>query len=764
MIKVNRKIIIYSTLGIWLILVNIWLFNYKSSVKVTSIYDDEITTPKPKLNQDGKTINLDLRNNELVRSVLKKLNIKDERKLDGHSIIYDKLLQNHDLSTILNLDFNERCDLFFKNLYLHDTNWFLDPNEDFPLDHRHQFEFESFKKSVTNEIKEKYAEKHGIDKNNVQINDEVERMIKDAYDAFWYKTMDVEQRVIDNLSTLRIFNKCYVTNDNTFQINKNKKLIKSEKSLASKNIFNLTPDERLINTKSFNSCNEIESRVYKWLSFAYPIFERWTGDQLSSPPDMKKYIDYPEVFKTTNSKFKGTTGKPIKSEFTNNEPCFLNQFKNRMNGKGLVLSISDKHVDDTVKLIHLLRALNNHYPIQIVYYDSLSSDLKRKIVNAARNKMVDLPQSFLKVKHHFPKDYFNEKDGGLPKQEVWFVNAYNAIHINYRDKFKKFASKFLAALFNSFEEYMLIDADTVLVQNPEFFFNLKNYVSKGAYFYKDRTAAEFRPVSDGMFFQKITPSVIDKVMFDMPIITSYTTNREFFDGMGHYMESGLVLINRHLHFNSVLAMVQLNFYNPARTRVYGDKELFWLGFAANGDEDYHFNKFFVAAIGTQTPQTDRLTSDGKLKISREICSAHPGHINGEDGKSLIWFNSGYKFCGQSEKINYEDEVQKQNRLKFLKDPGEMRKYYENAIPLKHAIIPPFKTKTETLCENVIEEPKEGWKMDRDYCNSYLWCAYSSIGGLTKDGGDNTQVGQFFEFDDESVELFKYYGDVWVGNE
>ncbi|EGV60648.1 hypothetical protein CANTEDRAFT_137126, partial [Yamadazyma tenuis ATCC 10573] len=478
---------------------------------------------------------------------------------------------------------------------------------------------------------------------------------------------------------------------------------------------------------------------------------------------MRDFVKYPEVFKPTTPKFNELTDDVTKSTLTGNKPCFFNNFKNKLNGKGIVLSIKDSHVDDTVKLIHLLRALNNHYPIQIVFYDSINDESKIKIVNAARKKMIDLPASFNKVAKNFPPGYFNFQDGGLPKQEVWFVNTYNAIHNNYKDKFRGFANKFLATLFNSFEEVMLIDADTVLVQNPSYYFNLKNYVSKGAYFFKDRTAPEFRPTGDTKFFEKITPSILDNLMFDIPIISQKTLGLEFFQGMGHFMESGLVLINRNLHFNSVLTMVQLNFFNPVTTRVYGDKEIFWLGFATTGDEDYHFNKFFAASVGALTPQQDRLNGDGTEKKSQEVCSAHPGHINGEDGKTLIWFNSGFKFCGQSDVVKYEDEVKKQEHLKFLKDAQSMREYYEGPIVLKNAIIPPFKNKLETWAENIIEEPRQGWHMEKGYCNSYLWCAYSSIGGLTNDGGDTTQTGQVFDFDKDSIDLFKYYGDVWVGN-
>ncbi|WEJ93179.1 mannosyltransferase [Yamadazyma tenuis] len=397
-----------------------------------------------------------------------------------------------------------------------------------------------------------------------------------------------------------------------------------------------------------------------------------------------------------------------------------------------------------------------------VFYDSLSDDTKAKIVAAARNKMVDLPESFHKVSKHFPSDYLTAQDSGLPKQEVWFVNTYNAIHDNFKDKFKRFANKFLATLFNSFEEFMLIDADTILLQSPSEFFDLKDYISTGAYFFKDRTAPQFRPPGDTKFFQKITPSILDTLMFDIPIITQKTLGLEFFDGMGHFMESGVVLINRHLHFNSILTMLQMNFFRPVTARVHGDKEIFWLGFAASGDEDYHFNKNFAASIGTITSQEERLTSQGNHKKSQELCSPHPGHIN-ENGK-LVWFNSGFKFCGKSDLVDFEAEVKKQEHFKFLKDAKSMQEYYEGSLILKSAIIPPFMGKLVTRADNKVEEPAEGWHMEGGYCHSYLWCAYSSIGGLTSDGQDNTQVGQVFEFDQDSIDLSSYFGDIWVGNE
>ena len=85
------------------------------------------------------------------------------------------------------------------------------------------------------------------------------------------------------------------------------------------------------------------------------------------------------------------------------------------------------------------------------------------------------------------------------------------------------------------------------------------------------------------------PSTVDQMMFDIPIMTNYTTTRELFRGLQHYMESGLVMINKDKHLNSILMITQINLIGPITGKVWGDKELFWLGFAINGDEEYYFD-------------------------------------------------------------------------------------------------------------------------------------------------------------------------------
>ncbi|KAL6449559.1 MNN12 putative alpha-1 [Candida maltosa Xu316] len=568
--------------------------------------------------------------------------------------------------------------------------------------------------------------------------------------------MTYEQKIVDHVSTLRIFNKCFITSDNKTQISQTNQFIKDQFKLVdgvrrvskkpSTPAFVSSKEENLVSFHSLES-SVLEHRVYPWLSFELPVYERWTGRIQYNPPIMADYI------KDGSQKKKSTTDSSSSSS-----SFFLNKLKQKSNGKGLVLSIGDSHVDDTVRLIHLLRALNNKLPIQIVYYDNLSKDTKNKIVTAATDLMTTVPKSFENVARYFPEDYLTN---GLPKQEVWFINTYNAIHADFRQKFKKYSNKFLATLFNSFDEFILIDADTVLMQSPEYFFNLPGYIETGTFFYKDRTTYETRPISDAKFFEKLGPSIIDSVMFNIPIMTQYTLDKPFFKGLFHYMESGLVVLNRNIHYNSILMMLQLNFYTTVNGRIHGDKEIFWLAMAINGDENYTFNEHFAASVGKITPQLERAKPDGTEHKSEEICSPHPGHVSSYDD-ALVWFNSGFHYCGQLDAVDYAKEFSHKSRLKHIQSLEAFETFYRNPLQIEAAIIPPMDLNIHAV--NAEDEPSKGWFMDKRYCNGYCWCGYSIIGGNTKEGKNNELVGKVVHFDDKAIELFKYYGDVWVGIE
>ncbi|KAK6204463.1 mannosyltransferase putative-domain-containing protein [Scheffersomyces amazonensis] len=668
--------------------------------------------------------------------------LEDNRNVrPSFSSNYQNIYNNHpDLKSVMGqLDFNQRCNLYFQNLYSFDHNWAINPNERLPLIDKNDFDYTKWRASKTKDLKEAFKEKYSIENENDIKYRDLDRFIRSQYDKFWNQTLKVEQKASDMLSHLRIFNKCYIYGDDVKVKSDTKKLFNKQiqyvKSLRTINKgqesrFRYTKDEIAVKINPLEECSDLEHRLYPWLSFHFPIFEKWTGDIQMSPPRFTK-------------------SKPI-----NEKGCFLNKFKNSLNGKGIVLTVGTKHVDDTVNLIKLLRAHLNTYPIQIVYYDNLSAASKRKIVQAARENVKDFPSSFQKVKHLLPQKY----DYGLPQQDIWFVNVFNVVQEQYRDKFLGFGNKLLATVFNSFEEFILLDADSVILKPPTWFFENNKYKSGGALFYKDRTTPEFRPNSDSYFFRKMTPSVLDSIFFDFPMITSKTLELEAMTGMYHFMESGVVVLNKAKHFDKLLLLPQLNFMDLFKGRSHGEKELFWLVFIINGNEQFEFNKYNAAAAGQL--QKPVIKKNGKERLAQEICSAHPAHVDDETNE-LIWFNSGFHLCGQHNKVKYEDDLKNQdNRYDPpLDTEKDLKTFYYEPLRLKHVIIPPFKNKEETFCDNKEDEPTRAWFMVHNLCNSYLWCGVSQIGY-----GDNLQKGTIIELDSETRKLYDYLGDTWVGIE
>lgn len=355
----------------------------------------------------------------------------------------------------------------------------------------------------------------------------------------WNK--QVERAFTEWVSIFRIFNKCYVTNNNTTQTALVKRYISQQKNVlnlvGSTSNFASTESEDRTNIGDDGSI--FEHRVYPWLSFDYPVYEHWTGSKFYQPPNMK-ILNKQEKAK-----------QPHES--------FLKEFKKATNGRGIVLTIPESDVDTTVNLVHLLRALNNELPIQIVSYEELSTGAKEKLVNAARDDFIVFPQSFEKVSYMFPPEY---RSGGLPKQDIWFVNVYQTIHRDFRTNFRRWYNKFLAMMFNSFEEFILLDNDAVLLQNPKYFFNLPGYKSTGAYFYRDRSLGKRHSERSVNFFKSLTPNVMDSMMFDIPMVTNYTLQLESFRRLYHMQESGVVVLNRDIHYSSLLMILQVNLFDP----------------------------------------------------------------------------------------------------------------------------------------------------------------------------------------------------------
>lgn len=442
------------------------------------------------------------------------------------------------------------------------------------------------------------------------------------------------------------------------------------------------------------SCRELERQVYAWL----------TG----TPPKMTQLA----------------TGAVKKLDVSDSD-CFLNQWKHQLKGRGIVMTVADGHVDDTVRLFQVLAVLKNKLPIQVIFQGAQLLEENRQVLTQAAKRT---------------------------GQDVWTVDILEALSPIYAPAFSGFGNKILAVLFNTFAEIMLVDADTVLLKNPSHFFGMARYRRSGTLFFKDRALAQFRAHEDEAWFSHLFPSQLETAVFGTSQVTNHTMHLMFFtDRFYHLMELGVVLVNRLRHFEQPLVMAVLLWFYLIKFRVYGDKELFWLLLAILGDELYQFNDNYAAAVGEETPRLEL----GTYKIAREICLNHPGHISDEDNHTLLWVNLGFRHCGQ-DKVNYQKEFDRKTRYSAVASVDAFRSLFEGPLKITLAVIPPHR---QLIANNDIGEPRKAWIHMKDYCAEYTWCGYDRIGGST----NPDHIGQFIQFSKDEQKHFAKIGTAWMAN-
>ncbi|RCK67824.1 putative alpha-1,3-mannosyltransferase MNN14 [Candida viswanathii] len=614
------------------------------------------------------------------------------------SSVYRKMFKNTDslagemLQIMKNYNLEERCELYFANVDT-ENGVIVDPAHDFQYNKFDYVAWDEYLRESLRKLKEDPEEDmEGVD------DGVLEEQIRVKFEHAKAKIVADEQLLHDYFLHVKIFNKCYVDRDDGF--------IEKQKALLQGINFNA----RVPYFKSRFARSEptgLESKVFPWLTQKSPDYEHLLT---------------------------GTTTRLIIEP--NN---FLYDFRSKLSGKGIVLTISDSHLDDCIRLIHLLRFLENTLPIQIIYTE-LSESSKHLIKQAST------------AEFH-----------GYMRQNIILVNVTPAIDEQYLYKFDKFGNKILAVLFNSFEEIILLDADTVVTQTPMKFFQLRKYTKSGTLFYHDRNTAEYRPGHDIDMFLKLMNTNMDAQLFGLEKITEKTKSIPLFrHRTSHVMESGLVVLNRARHFSQALIMANMYFFEPITDRIYGDKELFWLALSIMGDESFEFNAHPAAAIGQITPYEERIKgmqSPPGIFISEEVCSNHPAHINDEDNHTLLWFNSGFKFCNQLDKVDFEEEFNRHDRFTRLATLEQFRAFWEGKLVIASAVVPPQNNAGGQDTDPTGNEPRESWRHMEQYCGGYTWCAYSSIGS----GQKPDDRGLVIRYTARERLYFEKLGEIWMSS-
>lgn len=461
-------------------------------------------------------------------------------------------------------------------------------------------------------------------------------------------------------------------------------------------------------------CNQIDPKIFSWFTFKSPVYERWDGKIVDSFVNMRPF--YPDQ-----------TYKSLLHYDQN--ICFWTKFQKEMYGKGIVLSISDRFVPDLINLIKLFRFFKNEYPIQFVHKGDLSDASKKQLTEVAREDIT--LHGVQTINEH--------------KQDIWFVNTRGCISDGYQPYFNSFANKWLAVLFNTFEEMMLMDTDVAPFVSPEYFFNLAQYKSKGAFFFKDRVGIDsIKPQIPKMWLEMF-PSIIETTLFETPQTSNITLNNDFFSkGSRHMMEAGVVLINRKTHLSGLLLSTQIQLWQPLTVKIHGEKEIFWLGQSMMGNEEYEFNNKYSGAAGMIVEDT--------YEKANLVISALPLHLDPNDHRTILWLNSGLTYC---KKNSWEKDAEEIFKDQFTVE--ELKAKYQSTININLMIVPPEVWKQRDPNSNKfdpqLKEPNYSWMLRWDLgCSGYLWSAHSEVDGVK---------GLEVRYNEQEIQHFNEVALVWA---
>ncbi|KAK6205232.1 uncharacterized protein RJT21DRAFT_14304 [Scheffersomyces amazonensis] len=402
-----------------------------------------------------------------------------------------------------------------------------------------------------------------------------------------------------------------------------------------------------------------------------------------------------------------------------------------MSSSGIVISVSEGQVEDMMRLIRVLRYLENQLPIQIVHRRDITKVSQDRIISEARDNLslVDKNNNISIKINNF-------------QQDVWFVDAFECIEPMYQNEFKRYSNKWIAVLFNSFKEMILLDADSVPFINLQEFLKMEKYTKTGALFFKDRALTETLWSSQISFYKNLIPTDIEKNNggLNLSIIgIEKIKNNTFFDlNRRHMMESGLVVMNRAQHLPGLLMATRLQLWNTMGEPVHGDKELFWLGQLISGNDNYEFIDKYAGSIGEIKPNASFQ--------KRTICSVQVGHF--DENNELLWINGGLKVCKKNS-ASYDYDKVKELRKNF-DSVDSLQKYYSKPMNIDGAII--LSHKKESLLGKFKQDSR--WSNNKNMgCDNYFWCA--SLNGIN-DIGDELIV-----FNKTYTEYIRNITSIWV---
>lgn len=486
--------------------------------------------------------------------------------------------------------------------------------------------------------------------------------------------------------------------------------------------------ENVLRLKKFQEClqeiqsvglptvNDIQRKLFPYLNFEtllsehsnfWPVYQRWTGDV---------YENSVPWFSQADNRFIDVKGIDYSSSISFWENWLENVMQS--GSKGVVISVGEFQVADTIRLIRVLRHLKNDLPIEIVHKGDLSKDYQTYLVRAARDDSSDQ----------------------YPAQELWFLDVLKLLKPEFIEYFTTYSNKWLALVFSSFQNTILLDADTIPFVPLEQFYQSEQFKNTGTLFFKDReltidplNKTQLRTLQRivtkllGLEFTNVSssPSLHDQLSLRIKdAIAVETIENMLTKGYRHHMESGLVLIDKRRHLTTLLTSISLQF-SSIRDYFHGDKEWFWIAPFLSSDP-FTFHPKDASNAG----KLGSVISDGTGEYY-QICSVQLSHTD-LDG-SLLWMNGGLSTC---KKNSWDYDYGRNKRIAAMFESAEkVREYYQSPIQLEGAIIPDVNIRP--------------W-INSGECAAYSYCT------LYKEG----EFGEIAKFSSSEKERYQAIVGIW----
>ncbi|CAI6405617.1 CFF_HP2_G0007250.mRNA.1.CDS.1 [Saccharomyces cerevisiae] len=428
-----------------------------------------------------------------------------------------------------------------------------------------------------------------------------------------------------------------------------------------------------------------------------------------------------------------TTGEAVPApevdmESSNFNGNFWSNWNRLSKGRGFVLTIAEKDVPLFLKQLKVMESSKNELPFQIVSTgNELSAESIAKISETAKET----------------------------EQRVYLVDCSTVLDTNFANTYISFfQNKWVATLFNTFEEYILLDADVVPFVGSDYFFDSPSYRERGILLFKDRVMENEQTFQDCIeMLNEVEPSAQERrfigsrLVFDSSLPFSSETSEEasvyynFFKKLRlHHVDSGLVVVNKLEKLNGLLMSFMLNLDGKLQRCVYGDKEIFWLGQLYAG-QDYSINPVDGSIIGpvNEEPEND----DGHKSGMYYICSTQIAHSDSKN--RLLWVNGGLKTC----KILNSAEDDFGREPEYFKsrygDISKLKRIYDASLNVEGLIVP-----------DVSVHP---WMQIKE-CSNYMYCAYA-----TGDGHTNSELdeGRLITFTEKELRYINDISRTWNAN-